>query len=103
MKKNHIIETEDSMAYQKELIDNPICSRRFHISYDDDKPKGPVKVKCPFCTTTIFQSDSHSPVTLLRQENLITDVELSDKLVKECTFVDEFSLRTQKKPVAHET
>jgi hypothetical protein len=90
------------MAYTKILVDNPICSRRFHLTYDDQGPKTKVKLQCPFCTTTIFASDSHPAVTLARQENLIKDAEMSDNIVNECTFVDTFSEKTIRKPdVSH--
>ncbi len=77
------------MGYEKKLVDNSVCSRRFHISYDPDQaPQSHVRLKCPYCETFIFQADNHPPVKLLRQENLIQTAELSDQIVTQCSFVD---------------
>jgi hypothetical protein len=82
------------MAYQKLLIDNVTCSRRFHITFDDkDAKRAHVELKCPFCDVTIFARDNHQPVKLARQENMVQTAELSDTIVNECAFRDVFSER----------
>ena len=75
------------MAYQKMLIDNVTCSRRFHVTFDDsDQPLPQVSVDCPFCGVRLFEKQNHPPVNLARQENLVTTAALSDDLVRECRF-----------------
>ena len=79
------------MSYSKFLVDNTSCSRRFHISFDDQAEKLPhVELKCPYCDVTIFSADDHPNVTLARQENLVQTALLSSNLVKECNFSDPF-------------
>jgi hypothetical protein len=82
------------MSYMKTVIDNPTCSRRFHISYDDAAaPVSQVEVKCPFCNVSIFKAENHPEVKLLRQENLIKDAALSDNIVTQCKFEDTYPKR----------
>ncbi|MGE0172953.1 MAG: hypothetical protein AB7T49_09215 [Oligoflexales bacterium] len=82
------------MTYIKNVIDNPVCSRRFHLAYDDQAaPTSDVEVKCPFCAVTIFKAENHPPVKLLRQENLIKDAALSDNIITQCNFKDTFPKR----------
>jgi hypothetical protein len=88
---------EAVLAYVKKLIDNTVCSRRFHITYDDkDKTQAEVKLACPFCGITIFEAQDHPPANLARQENLVKTAELSDNMVYQCNFKDVLSERTQK-------
>lgn len=83
------------MSYQKILIDNTKCSRRFHITFDSEaKLKAKVKIDCPFCDQVIFEEENHPPVTLARQENLVQTARLSDLLVRECRFQDTFTEKT---------
>lgn len=83
------------MTYVKKLIDNTVCSRRFHLTYDDRDPKqAKVTLNCPFCGIKIFEATDHPPVNLARQENLIQTAELSDDIITQCAFEDELSKRT---------
>jgi hypothetical protein len=83
------------MAYTKILVDNPTCSRRFHISFDDSAaPKDHVKLSCPYCGVTIFEASQHPAVELSRQENLTKRTELTEIIVEECKMADTFGDRT---------
>lgn len=85
------------MTYKKMLVDNPTCSRRFHIAFDDEGPKRPVEVHCPFCDVVVFKSDSHPAVKLTREENLvIQNTSMADFIVRECNMRDIVSENTQK-------
>ena len=71
--------------YRKFLVDNVVCSRRFHFTYDDESPtEKKVEIGCPFCGLTIFAADDHPAVKLARQENLVQTGTLSDRLIREC-------------------
>jgi hypothetical protein len=88
------------MAYQKFLIDNVVCSRRYHLTYDDEAKSQPhVEVKCKACGMVIFSADNHPPVKLARDENLVQTSELSDEIIRKCDMVDVMSEKTQKKGV----
>lgn len=77
------------MAYQKILVDNLTCKRRFHISFDDEQEKEQnVEIRCLHCNAVIFKKESHPPVKLLRDENLIKLTDLSPLRTKECHFKD---------------
>jgi hypothetical protein len=83
------------MSYQKFLVDNTVCSRRFHISFDDEAaPVATVEVKCPFCDIVVFSASNHPPVILAREENLVKTSSLAELTVSECTFEDKLSQRT---------
>ena len=83
------------MSYQKLLVDNTVCSRRFHITFDDEAtPVAKVEVKCPYCDITVYAAADHPPVKLAREENLIKSSTLGDVLVSECAFEDKLSQRT---------
>lgn len=48
------------MAYRKLLVDNVTCSRRFHITFDDESTKvAKVELKCAFCKAVIFSKTDH--------------------------------------------
>ena len=79
------------MSYQKFTVDNPTCSRRFHITFDDDtKSVKKTSIDCPHCGQLIWQSPDHSPVKLAREENLVKTTSLSRQLVKDCKFKDSY-------------
>ena len=83
------------MAYSKFLVDNTTCSRRFHLTFDDEAVNVPrVEVRCRFCQAVVFAADSHPPVTLAREENLVKTSALSDNLTSECHFQDTLTQRT---------
>ncbi len=85
------------LAYKKFLVDNPSCSRRFHLSYDDEsEPVTETSAKCPFCDEVIFKAKNHPEVTVARQENLIKKAELADLLMENCSFKDNFSISPKK-------
>ena len=84
------------MSYQKILVDNTTCSRRFHITFDDSAEVLPrVELRCQFCDAVIFAESNHPPVTLAREENLVKTSALSEHVVTECHFEDVLSKRTQ--------
>lgn len=79
------------MAYKKIEIDNPKCSRRFHITFDDEGAKqAKVEVYCPYCNVVVMSEENHPLVKLARQENLVKTAELSPLLMTECQFEDQF-------------
>lgn len=79
------------MSYTKLLVDNTVCSRRFHMIYDSEAPlMAKVQVKCPHCQHVLFSAENHPPVKLARDENLVRTTQLSRNLVKECDFKDPF-------------
>ncbi|MEN9835242.1 MAG: hypothetical protein RL011_1435 [Pseudomonadota bacterium] len=83
------------MSYKKLLVDNTVCSRRFHITFDDEAtPQAKVEVKCPYCDVTIYSADNHPAVLLAREENLIKTSTLGDELVTVCAFEDKLSQKT---------
>lgn len=80
------------MAYQKILVDNITCSRRFHITFDSSDPVVPLTVvKCPICSATLFSAENHPRVQLAREENLVKTSQLSENITQECFFEDTFS------------
>lgn len=84
------------MAYQKILIDNTTCSRRFHVTFDDAADVMPrVELRCNFCNAVIFAENNHPPVALAREENLVKTAFLSEHLTTECLFEDTLSKKTQ--------
>ena len=83
------------MSYCKVLVDNPNCSRHFHITYDDEAAKqGQVELRCPFCDVVIFHKDNHPPVKIAREENLTKTTNLSENLIADCAFKDNFGEKT---------
>lgn len=85
------------MAYRKILIDNVTCSRRFHLSFDDEAATAPrVEVRCDLCNVVIFSADDHPPVRLARDENLVKTATLSEHVISDCQFEDSLSQRTIK-------
>jgi hypothetical protein len=85
------------MAYRKTLVDNVTCSRRFHITFDDEAPPAPrVEVRCQFCSAVIFSAENHAPVKLAREENLVKTSALAENIVTECQLEDVLSQRTIK-------
>ena len=81
------------MGYQKLLIDNVTCSRRFHVTFDPEAPTVPeVKLTCPYCDLTVFSAKNHPPVKLARQENLVQTMNLSDDIIRSCEFSDSFKV-----------
>jgi hypothetical protein len=83
------------MAYNKFLVDNITCSRRFHITFDDEHERVPrVEIKCRICNATLFTAENHPPVTLAREENLIKTSALAELVVTDCNFEDTLSKKT---------
>ena len=84
-----------TMSYKKFLLDNITCSRRFHITFDDE---GAVQAKtclnCPHCGKEVFSAENHPAVHMQREENLVKTVSLSEHTVSGCDFVDKFSADT---------
>ena len=89
------------MSYQKILVDNTTCSRRFHVTFDDSAEVMPrVELRCQFCDAVIFAENNHPPVALAREENLVKTSSLSENIVTECHFEDVLSRRTQPQAAA---
>lgn len=83
------------MAYKKLLIDNTTCSRRFHLTFDDDQASLPrVEIRCQLCNAVIFSEENHPPVKLAREENLTKTSVLAEMLVSTCNFEDKLSQAT---------
>lgn len=83
------------MTYKKVLVDNLSCSRRFHLTYDDDAPrKEKVQLECKYCQAIIFSKKNHPEVTYARDENLISFTNPSKNRIKDCKFVDTYSPKT---------
>lgn len=83
------------MGYQKFLIDNVTCSRRFHVVFDPDAPAAAkTEVRCAYCDMTIFSAENHPPVKVARQENLVQTAQLSDHLIRKCDFRDVMTEQT---------
>ena len=79
------------MSYTKLLVDNTVCSRRFHLTFDNEAPLvAKVEVKCPHCQHVLFRAENHPPVKVARDENLVRTTQLSRNLLKECDFKDPF-------------
>jgi hypothetical protein len=84
------------LAYHKKLIDNVVCSRRFHLTYDDSAlPQPKVEISCKYCGKIVFSAENHPPVTLARDENLVVAATLSDDIIRSCDMKDTFSAQTQ--------
>jgi hypothetical protein len=74
------------MAHQEFTIDNIRCKRRFHFAFDDEqKTLAKQTITCPLCQTILFGADDHQPVRLTRLENLVNQVDLSDRVINDCT------------------
>jgi len=83
------------MAYKKFLVDNTTCSRRYHITYNDqEQAVASTSIKCQQCGVTIFSATNHPKVSLAREENLTKTSQLADLLVSDCSFEDSLSQRT---------
>jgi hypothetical protein len=83
------------MAYKKILIDNTTCSRRFHVTFDDESTKMPrVELRCPHCNVVVMAENNHPAVALAREENLVKTANLSDNLISDCRFEDTLSGKT---------
>ncbi|MCX6124317.1 MAG: hypothetical protein NTV34_06150 [Proteobacteria bacterium] len=80
------------MSYQKFLVDNVTCSRRFHVTFDDETtPVAKTSVVCPHCSQVLWSAEDHAPVKLARDENLVKTTQLSRQLTRDCQFKDRFS------------
>lgn len=79
------------MSYEKLLVDNVVCSRRFHLTFDNEAPLvNKVEIKCPHCQHLVFQAENHPQVKLARDENLVRTTTLSRDLIRECDFKDPY-------------
>lgn len=78
---------DSEMKYQKLLIDNATCKRRFHLVFESGaKNTDHVEIKCPHCGITLFNQDNHPPVILARDENLIKSPDGSESIIYACKF-----------------
>ena len=79
------------MSYKKLLVDNPVCSRRFHLTFDDQaNPVARTEVRCSYCNVVVFSEDNHPAVGLAREEYLTQSTQLSSHLTRNCDFKDPF-------------
>jgi len=77
------------MAYQKVLVDNTSCSRRFHITFNDESQAvAHTEVRCNYCDEVVFGLDNHPPIRLAREENLTKMNRLSENVISNCSFED---------------
>jgi hypothetical protein len=85
------------MSYQKFTVDNVACSRRFHIRFDSESLAKPhVQLECPHCGIEIFAADNHPDAIIAREENLVQLGDLSENIVRKCSYKDILSEKTQK-------
>lgn len=86
---------EVTLGYSKFLVDNTTCSRRFHVTFDDEAPPvDQAQLQCPHCGVVVFTAENHPPLTFQREENLVKTVTLSDNIATKCDFSDKFSTGT---------
>ncbi len=86
------------MAYQQILVDNTVCSRRFHLIFDDQAKVVPrVEIHCQHCDAVIYAAENVPPTKLSRSENMPKTSVLAENLTAECHFRDTLSERTIKK------
>ena len=77
----------NNMKYEKRLIDNATCNRRFHLIYETGSNNNAhVQVKCPNCGVILFDEPNHPPVMLAREENLIKSPDGSEPIIYDCKF-----------------
>lgn len=73
--------------HKKILVDNVTCKRRFHLVYEENPATYEhVVVKCPHCSVVLFEDNSHSPVLLAREENLVKSPTGEEMTVYDCAF-----------------
>lgn len=78
---------DNHTSYQKRLLDNATCKRRFHLIYEENSQQhGHVVVKCPHCQVTLFEHENHAPVMLAREENLIHSPVGDATIIYQCEF-----------------
>ncbi len=84
--------SSNSIKYQKLLIDNATCHRRFHLVFESGaKTKPQVQVSCPHCGVLLFEKSNHPVVTLVREENLIKSPDGRELMVYDCHWNTPFS------------
>ena len=87
------------MAYKKILVDNPKCSRRFHITFDDAGDKLPkVELRCMHCSAVIFEGRNHPLAKIAREENLVKAVDAAGYIARRCDFADKYPPESGHKP-----
>ncbi|MEZ4742478.1 MAG: hypothetical protein R3B45_08530 [Bdellovibrionota bacterium] len=78
------------MAYQKIFVDNPHCSRRYHVTFDDkDEKLARVELKCAHCDSVIYEFRNHPKIKVVRDENLTKATALSPNLARKCYYQDK--------------
>jgi hypothetical protein len=79
--------TAEQIEYKKIIIDNAVCKRRFHLSYEENSQnQDHVIVQCPHCSVTLFEKDNHPEVSLIREENLTYSPKGEGKIIYDCRF-----------------
>jgi hypothetical protein len=88
------------MAYNKIFVDNPKCSRRFHVTFDDAGEKLPkVELRCMHCSAVIFEARNHPAAIIAREENLVTSVDPAAYIARKCDFQDKYPPESRHKPL----
>ncbi|MGY3804251.1 hypothetical protein ACWNT8_09340 [Pigmentibacter ruber] len=76
-----------NMKYEKRLIDNATCKRRFHLVFEKGSPKNPeVTAKCPHCGVVLFHEKDHPAVMIARDENLVKSPDGTETIIYDCKF-----------------
>ena len=84
------------MAYKKILVDNIICSRRFHIAFvDEGEAQQEVALECQHCGAKIFERKNHPKAKLIRDENLVNYLQVSPHRTENCQFTDQFPPKSE--------
>ena len=75
-------------VYKKIEIDNAVCNRRFHLSFEEGStPEKHVEIDCPHCGIKLFEADNHPQVVLAREENLVKSPDGSRTTLHDCRFL----------------
>jgi hypothetical protein len=79
---------ENDDIYQRIIVDNTKCQRRFHIGFEKNAPlQSHTSIHCPYCDIELFHKENHPEVFLLREENLIQKPDSSaDNTMTNCFF-----------------
>ena len=81
------IEDSSNRVYKRDIVDNAVCKRRFHLAYEQGGKSLPeVKVACPHCGVIVYEAQNHPVVILSREENLIKSPDGTYPVIYQCQF-----------------
>lgn len=84
------MKVNNSESYQEIKVDNPFCTRRFHMHFDPTAiNEHETVIKCPHCQATVISKKNHPKLYLDREENLVNAPQGSHKNMKECFLVNK--------------